>query len=189
MEVAKSKGYSILDLQGQKATKKYLVSYVKKNNPRLIFFNGHGSQNTITGHENEVLVEADINESLLSAKIVYARSCESAKVLGKKSVKKGTITFIGYINKYVFLYMAEKATRPWQDTIAKLFLEPSNLIPISLLKGNITANAYEKSQQGMRRNLRFVLSTKASLLQKNTAPYLWSNIRNQVIIGDSDATL
>ncbi len=189
LNIAKSKSYSVLDLQGRKATQKYFVSYIKKNNPALIFFNGHGSQNTITGHENEVLVESGKNENLLSSKIIYARSCESARILGKKSVEKGAITFIGYINKYVFLYLAEKVTKPLQDTIAKLFLEPSNLIPISLLKGNTTADAYEKSQKGMRRNLYFVLSTKASSPQKNTAPYLWSNIRSQVIIGDSTAVL
>lgn len=189
LDIAKSRSYSVLDLQGRKATQEYLVSYIKKNNPALIFFNRHGSQNTITGHENEVLVESGKNENLLSSKIIYARSCESAKILGKKSVEKGAVTFIGYINKYVFLYMTEKITKPLQDTIAKLFLEPSNLVPISLLKGSTTADAYEKSQRGMRRNLSFVLSTEASSFEKNTAPYLWSNIKSQVVVGDSTAVL
>lgn len=189
MNIAKSKSYSVLDLQGRKATQKYFASYIKKNNPVMIFFNGHGSQNTITGYENEVLVESDKNENLLSFKIIYARTCESARILGKKSVEEGAVTFIGYINKYVFLYMAGKVTKPLQDPIAKLFLEPSNLVPTSLLKGNTTLDAYEKSQQGTRKNLCFALSTKASLFERNTAPYLWSNIRSQVIVGDLTAVL
>ena len=125
VKLAKNKGFKILDLPGIKANYRVFVSYVKKHHPKLVFLNGHGSADTITG----------------------------------------------------------------KDEVATLFLEPSNLIPMSLIKGNIVENAYQKSQNAMRRNFWFMLSTKAAQNQKDAAPYLWANRKNQVLLGNPDAKL
>jgi len=175
IEEAEKKGIKVLDLQGNKATKKTFASYMKKHEATFIFFNGHGSETTITGHNNEILIEIDKNEKILAKKIIYARSCNAANKLGLSCIKHHALAFIGYRRKFAVGYNPSKITNPLKDEIAELFIEPSNLIPISLLKGNAVKKAYEKSQNAMWRNLMFMLSTKASPSQKDAAPYLWIN--------------
>lgn len=186
---ARKKKIKVLDLSENKANNKTFVSYIRKHRPILVFFNGHGDEATITGYDNETLVSVGQNEVVLSEKIVYARSCDAAKSLGPKCIEKGALTFIGYKKKYVIGYSPSKATTPLKDEVARLFIEPSNLVPISLLKGNKVKDAYRKSQEAMSRHLRFMLSTKASPNQKDAAPYLWINRKYQVALGDQEAHL
>lgn len=189
LQEAEKRGIKALDLRGKKANSKTFVSYIKKHEPILVFFNGHGSEDVITGYDNENLVEANKSERLLSAKIVYARSCDAAKNLGRLCIDNGTVAFIGYKKKYALAYTQSKVTNPLKDGIARLFIEPSNLVPTSLLKGNTVKDAYRKSQDAMWRNFRFMLSTRATQSQKDAAPYLWFNRKYQVVLGDQEATI
>ena len=184
---ADRKGIKVFDLKSNKANNKTFSSYIKKHQPLLIFFNGHGNADTITGFNNEPLVEAGKNENILVGKIVYARSCDAASNLGQLCIDNGTLSFIGYKKKFTVGYTPSKKTTPLMDPIAKLFIEPSNLVPISLLKGNTAQNAYRKSQEAMLRNFRFMLSTKASASQKDAAAYLWQNWKYQELLGDEQS--
>lgn len=184
---AQKKSVKILDLRGKKANNKTFSNYIVKHEPLLVFFNGHGNTDTIMGYDNEPLVEAHKNERVLIKKIVYARSCDAASNVGELCIKSGTLAFIGYTKKFAVGYSPSKTTTPLYDPVARLFIEPSNLIPISLLKGNIVSEAFRKSQEAMMRNFRFMLSTKASESQKDAAPYLWINRKYQVLLGDKEA--
>lgn len=184
---AERKSIKVLDLRKNKANSKMFSSYIIKHKPLLVFFNGHGSRNTITGYDNQSLIEANKNEEILAEKIVYARSCDAADNVGQLCIRNGTLTFIGYTRKFAIGYSPSKITTPLSDPVAKLFIEPSNLIPISLLKGNTTNDAYRKSQEAMLRNFRFMLSTRSSQSQKDAAPYLWANRKYQVLLGDEEA--
>ena len=119
----------------------------------------------------------------------YVRSCDVAANLGKVSIQKGALAFIGYTKKYALCTSTASQSRPLQDRVAQLFLLPSNLIPIALIKGNTVKDAYRKSQNAMIRSIRFMLSTKASQEQRDALPYLWSNRKYQVLLGDEDAHL
>lgn len=189
IKLAKSKNIPVLDLSGSKANEKNFTSYIIKNNPVLVFLNGHGNKDIITGYDNKPLLSANTNEDLVTEKIVYARSCDAAVNLGELCVKKGTLAFIGYKKKYSIGYSHSSITRPLQDEVAKLFIEPSNLIPMSLIKGNTVKDSYRKSQESMARNFSFMLSTKATPTQKDAAPYLWINRKYQVLLGNPDAKL
>lgn len=187
INLAYRKGVKVLDLKGSKADKKSFSSYIKKHQPLIVFLNGHGNEDTIEGYDNEPLIEANKNESLLVKKIVYARSCDAAKNVGQLCVNAGTLAFIGYTKNFAIGYMPSKTTTPLNDPVAKLFIEPSNLIPISILKGNTAEEAYRKSQAAMLRNFRFMLSTRASPSQKDSAPHIWRNRKYQVLLGDKNA--
>ena len=50
--------------------------------------------------------------------------------------------------------------------------------------GNTTGNSFKGSQKAMSQNLDFMLSTKASVLERDAALYLYSNKINQVLLGD-----
>ncbi len=185
--LAKDKGIKVLDLAAKKANEKTFTSYIIRNDPVLVFLNGHGNEDVIAGYNDEPLLEANKNEELLAEKIVYARSCDAAKNLGQLCIQNNTLAFIGYSKKYAVGYSAASITRPLNDHVARLFLDPSNLVPISLLKGNTAQEAYQKSQASMARNLFFMLSTKATPAQKDAVPYLWANRKYQVLLGDPNA--
>lgn len=49
--------------------------------------------------------------------------------------------------------------------------------------------SFAESQREMKRNLLFMISDESSLAQKDAAPYLFANIKNQVALGDKKARL
>lgn len=189
IRLARKRNIKILDLSGKEANEKTFTSYIVKNDPIFVFFNGHGNKDAITGYDNESLVEANKNEKLLAYKIVYARSCNAAENLGELCVKNNTLAFIGYKKKYTICYSNVSVGHPLKDQIAKLFIIPSNLIPVSFLKGNTARDAYRKSQESMVRNFSFMLSTRATQAQKDAAPYLWINKKYQVLLGNPGASM
>ena len=188
IDFANKRRIKVLDLSGKKANKKDFLSYVRKHNPKLIFFNGHGNEESVMGQDDAVL--ADLKEgSVFLGTIIYARSCEAAQKLGPQCVKDGALAFIGYTRKFTIGYTPEKVAHPLEDPVAKLFLEPSNLIPISILKENSVEDAHLKSQKAMFKNLAFMFSGAASNLQRDAASYLWRNIKYQTVCGNRTAKM
>ncbi len=189
IQKAKDAGVQILDLSGNKANLKNLLSYVQKRKPSFLFFNGHGGPDFIAGHDGEILINASNYKKVMLGTIVYSRSCESAVMLGPFCVKAGTLAFIGYSKNFIVGYLEERETRPLTDNLAKLFLEPSNRIAISILKRNSVQTSIDRSQKMIRKNLRYMLSSKASSDEKDAAPYLWSNMQHLVVYGDTQASI
>ena len=178
------------DLASRKANKKNFDSYVKVHDPKFFFLNGHGSESTITGQDNEILIDAsELNLNVFADYILYVRSCKSGKVLGDKLVKAGASAFIGYKNNFTFVRRLDYTTRPLQDPIAKYFLEPSNLVPTTLIKGNSVSDAYNRSQQDMKRNFAMLVSSTSSEEERSAASFLWFNINAQVLLGDQDSRI
>ncbi len=184
-----TKGVRVLDLLGRKANRNLFRSYIDKNNPDFIFLNGHGSKSHVAGFENEVLVDLSNCKDLFANKIIYARCCESGAQLGACSVANGARAYIGYSKKFFLLCSSENITRPLTDKIAKLFLDPSNLIPISILKGNSVEIAHRKSISQMLRNVSYSLSSAATDEMKACAPLLLYDIRCQTLHGDKNACI
>lgn len=187
LKAALKKGIKILDLDGKKASKSNFNSYVTKHKPRLIFLNGHGAKDRVCGYYDEVLLDITNCGVLLKEKILYVRSCEAGAVLGPISIKKGAIAFIGYKKNYWLMRSKSQHTLPLTDKISKLFLEPSNLVPISLIKGNTVNTAYNKSQESMRKNFSYMISSRASTEERDAAFFLWSNYSCQIMLGDGKA--
>jgi len=186
IELAKRKGIQVLDLQKERANRKELTSIIKKKQPFFIFLNGHGGANFVAGDEDEVLIKAGDNEGLLKSKLVYALSCQSAKGLGPKSVKKGAISYIGYDDDFVFVFDQAKIYRPLEDLTAKLFFDPSNQIVISLLKGHETGDAYKRSQGVFMKNIQSLLTSESSVDSVYLRYLLW-DMQHQVCLGDKEA--
>lgn len=186
VDFARAKHVPPLDLKGKKAVRSKFDSYVKKQKPGLIFLNGHGNALVITGHDNEVIVDAN---SDLSGAIIYARSCDAGQILGYQLVKSGAKTFIGYKRKFICGYSHEKITKPAEDDMAKLFLEPSNLVVSTLLKDHSAQDANTRSKTAMYRNFRKMISSASSFEERYAARWLWSNLNNQVLIGSGAAFL
>ena len=189
IETAKNKGLPVYDLKSSKARRDVFESYLRTKNPGLIFFNGHGDGGNICGHNNQPLLSAGRNDKVTSGAIVYARSCDAGRKLGKSVIKLGTRTFIGYINKFIFAYQQNKTTQPLRDTLAGFFLKPSNLVMTTLLKGHTTAEAHQRSIKQMYENFFKMLSSSATFEEQYSAKWLWNNLQSQVLYGDSNVSI
>lgn len=188
IEEAVKKGIKIKELKNEDANRAMFEGVIGKLDYKLIIFNGHGSDRSITGHNGSVLVACGINEHILKDRIIYARSCNAGQVLGRECMKNNNVgCFIGYKLPFMFYIDNTWISNPKKDKIAPLFLEPSNLIPLSLIKGNSAFHAHENSQKKMLKTINKILrkGSKESFL---FAGALWNNYAGQVLIGNKAAT-
>lgn len=183
--LSEAKGIKVLDLHQEKANRQEFEAKVKKFSPNLIVFNGHGSEEVVTGHKNQVLVAVNDNEKILCSKIVYAISCRSAKILGKKSVEAGALNYTGYEEDFIFIYEPDKISRPLADETAKLFLNHSQAFVESLLKGNNVGDSLGRSKNMLKDNFVKALSGNNS----SAARYLWWDWKNLSSHGNLNAKL
>lgn len=189
IDLASRKNFTVIDLEKEKVNRKELEGRLKKVNPELVVFNGHGNEDIIFGQDNEPLIINGDNESLLSGKIVYSRSCQSAKILGVECIKKGTRAYIGYKEDFIFMFDESKITRPLQDETAKLFLEPSNQVVISLIKGNTAIRSYQNGKKAYLRNIQRLLTSESPPEDTAAVRYLIWNMIHQVCLGDQSASM
>lgn len=187
--MAEKKNIQVLDLKRDRANLKELKSRILKMKPSLIILNGHGDERSVMGYDNKILIKVELNEGLLKNKIVYAVSCRSAKKLGPKSIQAGASVYIGYTGDFIFCHDVHKVTHPLDDIIAKLFLEPSNQVSVSLIKGNMAEGAYKRSQGFFLRNIQKLLSSQGSMESNQYAKYLWWDMKHQVCLGDGEARM
>ena len=188
IEEANKRSIRVKKLKNKNANKENFESFVKQLDYKMLVFNGHGSENTLSGHKDKPIIKFGENESLLKGRISYARSCWAGLTLGKSIENDKEGCFIGYKLPFMFFIDDTWRSNPHKDKIAPIFLEPSNLIPISILKGNTAIQAHENSKKQ-------ILKTINKILEKGNkeiflfAENLWNNYLGQVIYGNEDAKL
>jgi hypothetical protein len=124
---------------------------------------------------------------MLCDKVVHSLSCSSAKVLGKKAVEMhGTLTFIGYDSPFVVLNDDYSASRPFDDEIAKPFMESSMRVSECLIKGNTTGESFKKSQDMYNSWIRHFWARGEIKDSSDIILYLMLDRDSQVIIGDKN---
>ncbi len=185
IDAAKKKNINVIDLHREKANRERVAGTLKKGIAKLVVLNGHGSDSTVHGHDNEVILKEDDGD-VVKDKIIYARSCRSAKRLGQNSVKQGALAYLGYVEDFIVVTDAT-ATKPLQDKTAELFLEPSNYIPISLLKGHTAGDANKRSKNLFRKNINRLMVEGPSSYNYDDIIWLLWDMKNQVCIGDEGA--
>lgn len=181
------KGFTTLNKEKEKANKKIVIEIIEKHNPDFIMFNGHGSPTVICGHDNEPIIEYGKNHNVLKNKIIYSLSCSSAAELGKRVADDKT-TFIGYVDEFALGMDITCQATIYRDKRARLFLEPSNLLVKSLLKGNSVTQAVIKAKQLMKENISR-LRTDPSPDAKDYLPYIFNNYLILESFGDGEAKL
>lgn len=188
VEYAKQKSHNVLNEEKTNANKSRIEGVINKKKPDLIMFNGHGDKKTICGHNDRPLIELDKNHHLLKSTIVYCLSCKSALELGKKSVDDGTTTFIGYEDDFALGRDTRYDSTPSKDKLGNLFLELSNLLMKSLIKGNMTGEAVEKCKNKMKEDISR-LRTSFEQNEQDALPYLFNNYTCLVLHGDKLASI
>lgn len=189
VDEAVARGLVVSDLKANRASRAVFESVLQKMVPRFIFINGHGDDALITGQDGEILVRAGENEAILKNLIVYALSCRSARILGPASVQGGARAYIGYREDFIFMYSAENRTRPINDSLAGLFLEPSNRVALALLKGHSVHDACMSGKRAFVRNIQKLLSSQTSTDDSSALRYLLWDMQHMVYHGDATASL
>ena len=188
IENAKSKGNEVIELYRDRANRKEFEGRIKKVDPSLVLLNGHGNEDSVTGHDNEILVKNGENEALLKNRITYAVACSSARTLGVACADKDT-TFIGYDEYFVLNLDSHFLTHPLNDKRAGRFLEPSNKIANSLIKGHTCKEALESSKQKFRENIIMLLKNISNPDDLEDVKDLFWNMNHQVCLGNQEAKL
>mgnify|MGYP001582766571 CR=1 FL=1 len=185
---AKSKSHVTYDLFGKKADRKTFEHYLVSNKPSFLFLNGHGSSDVICGYRDEVLLDNASDSTLIQGKIIYARSCNAGENLGNTLVTKGVVAFVGYKKSFSIAMQNKFAVRPKEDPLARFFLEPSNLIASTIIKGNTVQEAYQRSMREMKKTLSEMISSNIPN-KKDYAFALYNNMISQVVIGNKEAKI
>jgi len=185
IDFAKAKGHQVIDVKEKRVNRKTFESMLRKMNPALVLLNGHGEAEMVYGQNNEPILIAGENEDLLADRTVYALSCKSTQIVGRKSIENGAKTYIGYKEDYVFYWHSQYAAKPLDDPRARLFLEPSNLISLSLLKGHTAQEACEKSKEAILRNIQYLTATNSP--DQFMIPDLLWNMENLECLGEQNS--
>ncbi len=188
-EVAKDKGYSVIDLYRKRANRKEVESILCKRNPNFVIINGHGSDNAVSGHENELLLIAGDNSFLLKGKITYAIACRSARELGKEAGQNIDTTYVGYKEDFVFIYLEKHHTRPLEDKLAELFLDPSNLVATTLLKGHPAKEAVLRAQKEFLKKIQELLLSDINTDKSSALRWLVWDMKHLTLCGDGNKKL
>ncbi|MCK5416048.1 hypothetical protein KAI92_01320 [Candidatus Parcubacteria bacterium] len=186
IKLADEKGIEVVDLKRNKAINREFVGRVKKLNPKVIFVNGHGNDICVAGHNNKPLIEKNVNHEILKGKITYALSCRSGKILGREVLQYRESAYIGYKDDFIIIMDKNYSFKPLEDPKAKLFMEASNQIMISLLKGHNVGEASKKSKGKFKSSYIKLLASNTDVGSLTIAQYLWWNERNQVCLGSDD---
>ncbi|MFA5715066.1 MAG: hypothetical protein WC998_04975 [Candidatus Paceibacterota bacterium] len=184
---AEAKGLQLLDLKEGRANRKEFESIIKSKEPSLILLYGHGGSDKVAGHNDEVLIEVGDNDNILKSKIIHALSCKSAKMLGPASVSSGALAYIGYDEDFVFCCIPEKTSKPLEDKLASLFLNPPELLIKNLLKGNSTGVSVSRAKNLFMDNIQKLLTAENSEYDY-AVPYLLWNMNHLKLIGDNNAS-
>src|SRR3989338_3936267 len=93
IDIAERNGIKPTLIKGKSVDRSHVENAIVSKNPNFIVFNGHGSEDTIAGHDFEPVIIFGKNHYLPKNRIIHAFTCGSGKVLGKNCDAKA---FIGY---------------------------------------------------------------------------------------------
>ncbi len=161
---------------------------ITKLDYNLVVFNAHGSSDAIYGYKHQMVISVGENQELLANRVVYARSCCAGFNLGQKCVGDDGC-FIGYFVPFIFYMDSRWTTKPHNDKVAEIFLEPTNLVPLSLMRGRTASEAHGNSKVQMLKNLDRLMKGP----QLSETPFyieaLWNNYAGQVLHGNGLAKI
>lgn len=145
---AQEKGKKVIDLENEESKAENFRSYMTKQDPEIAIINGHGNSNAIAGHKDEIILNTEDKEEIVSGKKIYARTCKSGKLLGQNCVdNKNAEAYIGYKDDFVLVRDNRTGSHPTDDKLASPILKASNEVPHALIEGKEAKEAYNRSQQ------------------------------------------
>lgn len=143
----------VTDLEGAKAIRDNLEKSLVKEEPGLVFLNGHGDRKRVAGHEDEIILD-EKNIKLGKDKIIYALSCDSLEELGKIAVEKGAKAYIGYKARFMLVRDPSRECSPSKDKNALPFKRACSALINSLVFGSTVSQAIERTKNEYIHSIR-----------------------------------
>ena len=146
------RGYEIVDIRGPEFTRENLESMLELFDPDLVVLEGHGDPDKLGGHENEIVLDLN-NVGELSGKIVFALSCNTAKILGIAAVDRKCKAYIGFEEE--FLWVQARPGDPIEDPYAKWFFKPVLASMLKLVDGGYTLIAFKTLTGELKKSIDY----------------------------------
>lgn len=143
--VKETKDIHVTDLEGPNAVREKLEKYLIKEEPGLVFLNGHGDRKRVAGHEDEIILD-EKNIELGKDKIIYALSCDSLEELGEIAFEKGAKAYIGYKARFMIVRDPSRECSPSKDKNALPFKRACSALINSLVFGSTVSQAIEHTK-------------------------------------------
>ncbi|MCX6802647.1 MAG: hypothetical protein NT067_06075 [Candidatus Diapherotrites archaeon] len=188
IDFAKGKGFQVLDCVHAKANKKQVSRWLSEKKPELVMFNGHASDEFITGHKYEPIIRLE-DAGLIEDKIVYARACNCGKTLGKLFDNKKIGAFIGYERRFRFWINPSFTHSPQDDPCCAQVLDASNQIALALLKGVTAQEAHQRGITAYNKIIENLERSDAPQELRFILPSINWNATYQVCYGNQNACL
>ena len=158
IEDAQKLGWKVETAEDEKNNEQEVASRLAKNKPNFVFFNGHGTDQSVHGYKDMKIIDVQ-SASKLSGSIVFARSCSALNSLGKEAVKRGCPAFIGHRGLFLIPRVFEYECQPGLNPTAKPVLDVSNIVGKHILKGDTAQVAVNASQAKAGNLMLKMLST------------------------------
>ena len=143
----------LTDLEGADAVRYKFEEALNTAEPTLVFLNGHGDDESVCGHKDEIILDKN-NIELSKNKIVYALACDSLVGLGELAVSKGAQAYIGYRDKFMWVGDPAKSAAPDKDKNAAPFRKVCHTLISSLIKGMTVNETIKKTRFEYKRLIR-----------------------------------
>ena len=139
-------GYTIFDNVAEAAMHDTVHQSIQTNDPFIFYGAGHGNETTFCGDQNNIIFTTE-DCDILIGRLVNLHSCSTGSRLGPEIIKKGGVSFLGYVKDWGWL--AEEGVNPsdpdadpYDCIYAKPFWESANQYMVSLFTGRETDKAY-----------------------------------------------
>lgn len=144
--VKETKDIHVTDLEGPAAIRLNLEKSLIKEEPGLVFLNGHGDRKRVAGHEDEIILD-EKNINLGKDKIIYALSCDSLEDLGEIAIDIGAKAYIGYKARFMMVRDPSRDCSPNKDKNALPFRRACSAMINSLVFGLPVSEAIEHTKK------------------------------------------
>jgi len=138
---ATRRGYHVIDLVDAEATYETLKRIMDTEQIDVAIMGGHGNASTFTGHEQQVVMQACVNDQVMSGTISHFLSCSVGQELLPSIIEKKGVWTIGYMVDFNFMvdtnYMVE------QDPFAEPFKDVTVTIIGQILDGARLKSAWD----------------------------------------------
>jgi len=159
---AETYGFKVAILEGKDINKDALRKRIKTHKPKLISFNGHGSDSSMFDNNSKEFIN-DNSADVFQDTIVYALACSCLNSLGKAAVKKGCNAFVGYRGNFWIARNHKSECTPIRDFVAKPILDASSLVLKELIRGKSVNDAITKSHEFASKEILKLIYSKEPL--------------------------
>lgn len=137
-------GYTVFDNVAEAAVHDIVHQSIQTNDPFIFYGCGHGNETTFTGDNLDVIFTVE-DCDILAERLVDLHSCLTGSRLGPEIIKKGGVSFLGYVKEWGWLTEEDPSdpdADPYDCIYAKPFWESANQYMVSLFAGRETEKAY-----------------------------------------------